>query len=73
MSARTKLLFGLTLLCVVLFPGLGKAALDSLGYQTVGTLVWAVGYGSGVLMIWYVWVRPVDLRAPESARIDSEE
>lgn len=73
MSVRTKLLFAVTLLSVIVIPGLTNAALNSAGYSTVGSAVWAIGYGSGILMIWYVWIRPLGIHAPGGVSTDDEE
>lgn len=66
MSNRDKLAFGLVLAAVVIVPGLGSAIIHSLGFPTLGTITWMIGYGSGVIAIWYVWIRPLDLRPPTS-------
>jgi hypothetical protein len=69
-----KLAFGLTLASVVIIPGLGHYFLSGLGYPTVGSAVWAIGYGSGAVVIWYVWIRPLDLTAPDGAELsDADE
>ena len=73
MSVRTKLLFAVTILSIIVIPGLANAALNSAGYSTVGSAVWAVGYGSGILMIWYVWIRPLGIHAPDGVSTDTEE
>lgn len=72
MSGRDKFVLGLTLLAVVVVPGLANAVLGRLGHPTVGTVVWAVGYGSGALMVWYVWIRPLDISGPEGVGHDEE-
>lgn len=73
MSVRTKLLFAVTLLSIVVIPGLINAALNSAGYSTIGSAVWAVGYGSGILMIWYVWIRPLGIHAPDGISTEDGE
>lgn len=72
MARRDKIALGLTLVAVVVIPGLANAALSQAGYDTLGSVVWAVGYGSGALFVWYVYVRPLDIRAPESVETDEE-
>lgn len=67
MGRRDKIAFGLTLVAVVVLPGLANAALAELGYDTIGSVVWAVGYGSGALFVWYVWIRPLDITGPDGA------
>lgn len=63
---REKLAPVLAALAVIVLPGLASFALDEAGYQTVGSAVWAIGYGTGILMLWYVWIRPLDITGPES-------
>lgn len=72
MGRRDKIAFGLTLVAIVVIPGIANAALSQAGYGTIGSVVWAVGFGSGVLFIWYAYVRPLDIRAPESVETDEE-
>lgn len=71
MGRRDKIALGLTLVAVIVIPGLANAALSSIGYGTLGSIVWAVGYGSGALFVWYVYIRPLDISAPEG--VDTEE
>ena len=72
MGRRDKIALGLTLLTVVVIPGLANAVLGQLGYQTLGSAVWAVGYGSGALFVWYVWIRPLDISAPGGVETEEE-
>lgn len=72
MGRRDKIALGLTLVAVILIPGLANAALSQAGYGALGSLVWAVGYGSGALFVWYVYIRPLKIRAPESVETDEE-
>lgn len=44
--------------------GLVDYALSQAGYSTVGAVVWAIGYLTTMLLIWYIWVRPLDLTGP---------
>lgn len=62
MGSRDKVRFGLTLALGVAVPGLLKYALTAAGYARLGTAVWVSGYLTAVLVIWYVWVRPLDLQ-----------
>jgi hypothetical protein len=67
MSHREKLAFGIALAAVVIVPGLASAMIHSLGFSTLGTVTWMIGYGSGVVAIWFIWIRPLDLR-PSTSR-----
>jgi hypothetical protein len=34
------------------------------GFETLRYVVWILGYGGAVVVGWYVWIRPLDIRAP---------
>lgn len=72
MGRRDKIALGVTLLAVVVIPGVANALLSQAGYGTVGSAVWAVGYGSGAVFVWYVYIRPLDLRAPDGVETDED-
>ena len=72
MGRRDTVGLGLTLVAVVVVPGLASAVISSLGYDGLDSLVWAVGYGSGALLVWYVWIRPLDISAPEGVGTEAE-
>jgi len=56
---------GLLLAAVVLVPGITNYALTQLGYGTLGTAVWYGGYGIGVVLVWALWLRPLDISGPD--------
>jgi hypothetical protein len=64
---------GLTIAAVVIVPGLANGFLSGAGYPLVGSAVWALGYGLGVVFIWYEWIRPLDITGPEGVGLDDEE
>ena len=55
----------LTVLAAIILPGLANWGFSTLGYPWVGSATWALGYGLGVVFIWYEWVRPLDITGPE--------
>ena len=59
-----KLAFGAVLAAGVVLPGLAKYFLTSAGYATLGSLAWAFGFGTMVIVVWYVWLRPLDITGP---------
>lgn len=61
---RSVLLLALVLFVGIVVPGLARHALGVAGYNNLGRLVFVLGYGLMVLVIWYVWVRPLDLTGP---------
>lgn len=62
---RNKIAFGLAFATVVIVPGLAKYALTSLGFELLGSAVWALGYGLGAIAMWAIWIRPLDLTGPD--------
>jgi len=59
-----KVAFAAVLASGVLIPGLAKYFLSAAGYPGIGSLVWAVGFGTMVFVIWYVWLRPLEITGP---------
>jgi fatty acid desaturase len=72
---RDTVILVLTVLAAIILPGLANWGFSTLGYPWVGSAVWALGYGLGVVFIWYEWVRPLDITGPEgvSGSEDSSE
>ena len=73
MNRNDTIALGLTIAAVIIVPGLANGFLSDAGYPWVGSAVWALGYGLGVVVIWYVWIRPLDITGPKGARADDEE
>ncbi|MFC3477376.1 hypothetical protein [Halobacterium litoreum] len=59
MDSRVKL--GLVLAAGVVLPGVANHLLYQSGRPTAGAVVWATGYAAMVLVVWYNWLRPLDL------------
>ena len=62
MGRSEKVRLGAALALGVAIPGLLNYFLSDAGYHTLGAAVWASGYLTAVVIIWYVWIRPLDLR-----------
>ena len=58
----------LTLVLVVVVgivgSGLARRLLGLAGYQTLGRVVFVLGYATMVFVVWYGWIRPLDLTGP---------
>lgn len=63
-SSPGRVAFAAVLIVGVVGPGLANYFLAQSGYETLGTVVWTIGYATMVLVLWYVWVRPLDLSGP---------
>lgn len=48
----------------ILLPGVANYYLADAGYHTLGSVVWVGGYGAMVFVVWYGWIRPLDLGGP---------
>ncbi|MFC6733600.1 hypothetical protein [Haladaptatus sp. DYSN1] len=62
--ASEKVKLALVLVVGVLGSGLADYFLTTSGYPGIGRAVWATGYVTMVLIIWYVWIRPLDISSP---------
>lgn len=63
-AALGRLALGVVIAAGIVVPGVMDYALSALGHPQLGTLVWIVGYGTMVLLVWYVWIRPLELTGP---------
>jgi uncharacterized membrane protein YciS (DUF1049 family) len=63
-TLSSRATFAIVLAIGVAGPGVANYYLAQSGYDTLGTVVWAVGYAAMVLILWYVWVRPLDIGGP---------
>ena len=65
-SERMKVGIAIVALGVVV-PGLVDNLLTNAGAPGLGVLVWTVGFGSAVVALWYVVLRPLDIGAETEA------
>jgi len=54
-------LFVLVALVGIIGPGLGVYAFEQANLPLIADLVWIVGYGTAVFVVWFIWIRPLDL------------
>ena len=73
MALSRKAQFALTLVAAILVPGLADYALAAAGYKTLAGIVWTGGYGFGIIAIWYLWIRPLDLTGPDGVQVTEDE
>ena len=50
----------LVVLVGLIGPGLLVYTLEQANLSTVADLVWIVGYGTTIFVIWFIWLRPLD-------------
>jgi hypothetical protein len=51
--------YAVLLVVVFALTGIVENYLVSIGYETLATIVFIIGYGHVVIGAWYVWLRPV--------------
>jgi hypothetical protein len=44
--------------------GIARGLLHEQGYEALGSAVFVMGYGTMVFLLWYGWVRPLDITGP---------
>ncbi|MFB6087403.1 MAG: hypothetical protein ABEJ85_02685 [Haloarculaceae archaeon] len=44
--------------------GLARGLLHERGYDALGSVVFVLGYGTMVFLLWYGWIRPLDITGP---------
>ncbi|MFU1780648.1 hypothetical protein ACM16X_04630 [Haloarcula japonica] len=64
-NSQDAVVLALTVVAAIIIPGLANWGFSTLGYPWIGSATWALGYGLGVVFIWYEWVRPLDITGPE--------
>ncbi|MFW6321819.1 MAG: hypothetical protein ACOC0Z_08195 [Halohasta sp.] len=58
------------LLALILLVGIGGSGvarwgLGQLGLDVLGQIIFVMGYGGMVFVLWYGWIRPLDITGPE--------
>lgn len=59
-----RLLLATVLLVGIAGTGIVRRQLGVLGYNGLGRLVFVLGYGGTVFVVWYGWIRPLDITGP---------
>jgi hypothetical protein len=62
---RRTLLLVTVVLVGIAGTGVVRRMLGEAGYNGLGRLAWVVGYGGMVLVVWYGWIRPLDIVGPD--------
>lgn len=63
---RDRLLLVAVVLVGVVGSGVARWGLGQAGYNDLGQLVFVMGYGGMVFVVWYGWIRPLDIGGPGS-------
>jgi hypothetical protein len=51
----------LVVIAGLVLPGVTVYSLEQAGLSFLGNIVWIIGYGTAVFVVWYIWLRPIDL------------
>jgi hypothetical protein len=62
---RETLLLAMILFGGIIGTGVIRRLLGMAGYNTLGRLVFLLGYAGMVLVIWYGWIRPLNIAGPD--------
>jgi hypothetical protein len=61
---RDALALAAVLLVGVAGTGIVRRQLGLLGFNNLGRLVFILGYGGTIVLVWFVWIRPLDITGP---------
>lgn len=61
---RDKLLLAAVIVTGIVVPGVARWFLGEAGYAGLGTVVFVLGYAGMVFLVWYGWIRPLELTGP---------
>lgn len=67
---RDRLLLAAVLVVGIAGTGIVRRQLGVLGYNGLGRLVFILGYGGTVFVVWYGWIRPLDITGPKADRTE---
>lgn len=56
----SKVKFAIILTVGIVVPGTLAYAFSMSEFSQVGTIIWVLGYGATIVVIWYNWVRPIN-------------
>lgn len=62
---RETLLLAMILFFGIIATGVIRRFLGLAGYNALGRLVFLLGYAGMVLVIWYGWIRPLEIVGPD--------
>ncbi|MBX0288760.1 MULTISPECIES: hypothetical protein [Haloarcula] len=63
----------LVVLVGIIGPGLLVYTLEQTNLPAVADLVWILGYGTTTVVVWFIWLRPLDLVGPSAHDISLTE
>jgi hypothetical protein len=73
MEIGSRKAFALVLLVGVAGTGLLTGLLNEVGYSTLGSVVWFTGYATTILVLWWGWLRTMDISGQTSPPRETDE
>jgi hypothetical protein len=73
MALSSRQAFALVLLVGIAGTGISVRLVNAAGYSLLGSAVWAIGYSTTILVLWYGWLRPLDLTGQTSPPADRDD
>ena len=70
---RDALVLATVLIVGVAGTGVVRRLLGEAGLNDLGAAVWILGYGGTILIVWYGWIRPLDIGGPSRGLGEVEE
>lgn len=70
MELGSRKAFALILLVGVAGTGIAVRLVNAAGYNLLGSALWFVGYATTIFVLWYGWLRPLDLTGQTSPPTD---
>jgi hypothetical protein len=71
--SRSALLLATVLIVGIAGTGVLRRLLGEAGLNDLGVVVWTLGYGGTVVVVWFGWIRPLDIGGPSRGLTDVEE
>ncbi|AKU08372.1 MULTISPECIES: hypothetical protein [Haloferax] len=62
--SRGNLLLAAVVTLGIVIPGVARRFLGEAGYTDLGMVVFVLGYAGMVFVVWYGWIRPLDITGP---------
>ncbi|ELZ66373.1 hypothetical protein C5B91_10195 [Haloferax sp. Atlit-10N] len=62
--SRGNLLLAAVVTLGIVLPGVARRFLGEAGYNDLGMVVFVLGYAGMVFVVWYGWIRPLDITGP---------
>jgi len=66
MELGSRKAFAVVLLVGIAGTGIAVRLVNGAGYSLLGSALWVVGYGTTIFVLWYGWLRPLDLSGQTS-------